>query len=97
MQKINLNGNYRLYTYDFQAAPETPDGLTGEYLSAVVPGNVELDYMAAGLGKNPLVAENAKEYAALEWKDFWYVREFTLDTLPEQELWLHFEGVDTVA
>ena len=97
MQKINLNGNYRLYTYDFQTAPETPAELAGEYLSATVPGNVELDYLAAGLGADPLFAKNAQEYRSLEWKDFWYVHDFTLSELPSHEVWLHFDGVDTVA
>lgn len=97
MENMNLNGTYRLYTFDYQAAPERPEELEGTYISATVPGNVELDYQIAGKLQDVLFAENAKTASELEWKDFWYVREFYMDELPENEVWIHFDGVDTIA
>ena len=97
MEKINLNGTYRLYMFDHQAAPERPEQLDGAYFDAFVPGNVELDLQKAGELQDVLIAENAKSAAQLEWKDFWYVREFYMDEVPENEVWIHFDGVDTIA
>ena len=97
MIKIDLNGEYRLYTYNYQAAPEYPEQLEGVYIYATVPGNVELDYQAAGKLQEVLFAVNAKNASELEWKDFWYTREFYMDELPEGEVWIHFDGVDTIA
>lgn len=48
MKKINLNGVYRLYAYDNEHAPANPLDVQGEHIMANVPGNVELDYVAAG-------------------------------------------------
>lgn len=97
MKKIELNEGYRLYTYNYQEAPTCPEQVTGEFISATVPGNVELDYMAAGKLPNVFMGENGKVAQSLEWKDFWYIREFEMEELPENEMWLHFDGVDTIA
>lgn len=97
MERIDLNGVYRLYTYDYQNAPSHPDELEGAYIQGAVPGNVELDYQVTGKLKDVFQAQNAKAAQDLEWKDFWYVKEFDMPEVPENELWLHFEGVDTIA
>lgn len=96
MKKISLNGEYRLYTYDYTKAPQKPDQLTGAYICAQVPGNVELDYWRAGLLPDMLVATNARQAQELELKDFWYTRDFILED-PDVQAELCFEGVDTLA
>lgn len=97
MKKIDLNGAYRLYAYDYELAPRHPSEVEGEHIAASVPGNIELDYMTAGKLSDVFHSENGKAAQQLEWKDFWYIREFELPEKPENELWLHFEGVDTIA
>lgn len=98
MTKLQLNGEYRLYSYDCKAAPEHPEQLTGDYLIAQVPGNVELDYQKAGLLPDLYYEENWHAAEKLEKLDFWYVREFSVpEEMCQKALWLHFEGVDTIA
>lgn len=97
MKKIDLNGEYRLYCYDYRKTPDTPDCLEEAAIPAIVPGNVELDFASVGKLPNVFVAQNGRAAQDLEWKDFWYVREFDMPEVPKNELWLHFEGVDTIA
>ncbi len=98
MKRINLNGQYRLYTYDYQTAPREPQGVGGSFIHAEVPGNVELDYVRAGIFDDLLYGQNFRQAESLEWKDFWYVREFTFDEeVSDADVYLCFDGVDTVA
>lgn len=97
MKKIDLNGEYRLYSYEYQNAPEKPEQVSGGWISAIVPGNVELDYQKAGMLPDVFYAQNYKYAEALERKDFWYLRSFELPEEAEGEAWLCFDGVDTLA
>lgn len=97
MRRIDLNGEYSLYCYDYKDAPAIPTLIEGMAISATVPGNVELDYMANGKLPDVFCGNNSQVTQKLEWSDFWYVREFEMEVLPNNELWLHFEGVDTIA
>lgn len=97
MKTFDLNGEYRLYTCDCRTGPTSPDQLPAAWIPAAVPGNVELDYMAAGLLPDVFYADNVKLAEALERKDFWYVRSFRLEELPAETAVLCFDGVDTVA
>lgn len=97
MERIDLNGIFRLYTYDHNNAPNHPDLIDNEYIPATVPGNVELDYQNAGKLDDVMFGVGARAASVLEWKDFWYIREFELSQVPDKELWLHFDGVDTIA
>lgn len=96
MKTISLNGEYRLYTYDHDAAPQHPSALNGNFITASVPGNVENDYHQAGLLPDVMFGINARQASILERKDFWYIREFTLEE-PIQKANLCFDGVDTLA
>lgn len=98
MKRIDLNGEYLLYSYDYQFAPEHPQLITGDGIPAIVPGNVELDYQRAGMLDDIFYAQNFREAAKLEWKDFWYVRQFELsESLSDRDVQLCFDGVDTIA
>ena len=98
MKKIDLNGSYRLYSYDYQTAPELPQQLSGDAICAEVPGNVILDHQRAGLLEDVLCAQNSRKAAMLEWKDFWYVRDFVLsEDFSDKDVQLCFDGVDTIA
>ena len=96
MKRIDLNGEYRLYTFTHSNAPECPAQLSGESLPAVVPGNVELDFQRAGLLPEVFFGTNARKAKELELRDFWYVKRFSLAELPPRAQ-LCFDGVDTVA
>lgn len=96
MKRIDLNGEYRLYTFAHSNAPDCPARLSGESLPAVVPGNVELDFQRAGLLPEVFFGTNVRKAKELELQDFWYVKRFSLAELPPRAQ-LCFDGVDTVA
>lgn len=95
--KILLNGKYKLYTFDSESCPETPSKLEGNYIEATVPGNVELDYMRAGVFGDLYSDDNLKRVAELENKDFWYVKNFSFDGKIDGDYRLVFRGVDCFA
>ncbi len=95
---ISLDGDYKLYSFETNKAPTHPSQLTGRCIPAQVPGNVELDFVRAGLLPDPYVGDNVRLARALERRDFWYVREFNLPAeYLSEEIILRFEGVDTIA
>lgn len=96
--KLLLNGQYELYSYDCNNAPSAPDKLYGTPVAATVPGNVELDYMAVGLLPDMYVADNIEAARALESKDFWYVKQFDFTPDPSaRRRTIIFDGVDCIA
>lgn len=96
--KLLLNGQYELYSFDSAVAPSAPDKLYGEPITATVPGNVELDYMSAGLLSDLYVYDNIDAARALERKDFWYVKQFDFTPDPSaRKRTLTFDGVDCIA
>lgn len=70
MKRIDLNGEYRLYTFAHSNAPDCPARLSGESLPAVVPGNVELDFQRAGLLPDVFFGTNVRKAKELELRDF---------------------------
>ena len=96
--KLLLNGQYELYSFDSAVAPSAPDKLYGEPITATVPGNVELDYMSAGLLSDLYVYDNIDAARTLERKDFWYVKQFDFTPDPSaRKRTLTFDGVDCIA
>ncbi len=99
MQTVSLNGTWRL-TYGPQQpghrhiAP--PAGWPT--ITAQVPGNVELDLMAAGVLPDLSIGNNIyllRDYETYEW---WYTRDFTTPALADDErIELVFEGLDCLA
>ena len=94
-----LSGNWKLYYgISDKDAPETPaELLTKSWpeIPATVPGNVELDLLAAGKIKNPEVGNNIydlRKYEAYQW---WYFK--TFDTPPlkvGERVEIVFDGLD---
>lgn len=100
IKKISLNGEYHLYTFENETAPKTPAELKksrANYIIAKVPGNVELDYMRAGLFPDLYYGENIKLVKSLEDKDFWYETSFTVNAKQGDNVRLVFDGVDAIA
>lgn len=99
MNKISLNGSYKLYIADgknFVFDGVNFNGL-GEPVDANVPGNVELDLMRANILPDLYFADNIKKAEYLERKDFVYVKDFELNFSDSRHRELVFEGVDTIA
>ena len=100
--KQSLNGQWTL-----AFAPErgghsdtyTP-ALTNDWstVSAMVPGNVEIALMDAGIMPDPFYADHIHLYAPYEYYQWVYERHFVMDPVPSDELvCLHFSGIDTIA
>lgn len=82
--------------------PHTAEALrAGGYpeIPASVPGNFELDLVAAGLAPDPYFAQNPLAFRQYENRHLWYAVSFSADPMDRQagELFLRFAGIDTVA
>lgn len=70
VSQISLNGNWQLrYGLYDKNAPTTPEKLKNinwPKVSAKVPGNVELDLLAAGIVKNPEIGNNVYDLRKYE-------------------------------
>jgi beta-mannosidase len=100
MNRISLNGDWELYYVSQKdsglAHPDELDASGSDRVTAVVPGNVELDLWKAGRIKDPYIGDNIKALEQYELYEWWYVREF--DTPSEQgKTELIFHGVDCMA
>lgn len=99
MNKISLNGNYKLYITDGKNSDFDGvgfDGL-GEVVDAIVPGNAELDLMRANMLPDLYFADNIRKAEFLESKDFVYVKDFEFNSDNDRHRELVFKGVDTIA
>jgi beta-mannosidase len=96
---VTLNGEWKLYYGQYNGnAPSGPDELTMSNwpdIPASVPGNVELDLLAAGIIDNPEVGNNIYDLRKYESFQWWYFREFdTPKTEPGEQVEIVFEGLD---
>ena len=99
MEKLLLNGEYTLYVTnaDDGIMPQTAQDIPAEGISAVVPGNVELDLMREGLLPDLYKGQNIRLAENLERKNFRYVKDFSADEQAFKKARLVFCGVDTFA
>ena len=97
---ISLNGKWSLYfspeTGSDQRVSECnkPDNI--KPIDATVPGNVEIDLMAANLAIEPYFGLNALTYRKFEFYSWWFEREFEIpDSFSEKDIIIRFDGIDT--
>ena len=98
MRTVSLNGQWTL-TYgpqrDDPITPETLAALDWPTIPATVPGNVELDLVAAGRLADPSTGDRIYALRPLETYQWWYRRAFASPVLePGQRCELVFEGLD---
>jgi beta-mannosidase len=77
--------------------PADLDAAGLDTLPARVPGNFELDLLAAGRIEEPFVGMNIAGLQPFEGHHVWYARTFEAHRLPGHEAALRFEGLDCVA
>ncbi|MCL2461191.1 MAG: hypothetical protein FWF44_00870 [Defluviitaleaceae bacterium] len=97
---LSLNGRWRLRFYPEQgetpATPEELDLLNLATIGAEVPGNVELDLMAAGLAEDPYFGTRALDYRKYEFYSWWFGREFDIPAdFAGKDIFIRFDGLDT--
>lgn len=100
--KISLNGTWNLEFWEQEDVPVSNPSevatLNTTKLSATVPGNVELDLLAAGMIDDPSVGNNIYKLRPYEFCQWMYSRHFTAPSLNKgQKLILIFEGIDCIA
>lgn len=97
-QLLDLNGAWNLAYGPQQPGashPYPPDGFA--VIPATVPGNVELDLMAAGVLPDLTVGNNIYLLRGYEGYEWWYWREFIVPPVAEgQSSVLVFEGLDCI-
>ena len=99
---ISLDGSWTLDFWEQgRTAVISPEGMKGisfRTIPATVPGNVELDLLAAGLIEQPELGSNVyllRKYEGYQWR---YSRHFkSPDYTEEDDLSLHFGGIDCYA
>jgi len=111
-QLIDLNGKWELYIaphnqvkdlveWDFMnpdcLCKNTEKNVDFIKIDAEVPGNFELDLERVGLLPEIFKGTNTLLCQQYENRHLWYVKEFTLDKLPEDDAFLRFDGIDTFA
>ena len=71
--------------------------LTGDRISASVPGDWILDYVKQGLLDEPYFGDNYLKLRSYENSHVFYMTKFDWDGEPDALSFLRFEGIDTVA
>jgi beta-mannosidase len=99
---LSLNGKWTLSFWEQPGTPvRTPDGMKGiavKTIPAQVPGNVELDLLAAGFIRDPMIGNHVWELRPYEGYQWCYSRTFPTPSLAEgQKLRLTFKGIDCLA
>jgi beta-mannosidase len=99
---ISLNGRWTLAYWPQGETPVTDPGqmtsLAVETVAATVPGNVELDLLAAGRIADPMIGSHVYALRKYEGYQWCYTRRFGSPVLkPGQRLQLHFGGIDCLA
>lgn len=94
MNKLMLNGEWQL-TYNTLGCREEK---WNRWIPAIVPGDVHLDLMRAGLICEPLISDNSKKQHWIEEKEWWYKRTFTVpEALLGNKVELVCDGLDLTA
>ncbi len=99
---LSLDGRWKLdYWEQGRRAITSPEGMEGlafKSIDATVPGNVELDLLAAGLIDQPEIGSNVyllRPYEGYQWR---YSRHFTSPAYSkEDDISLRFGGIDCFA
>ena len=101
-QDISLNGSWDLQFFPQpREAVVDPAGLQAveaKKVVAMVPGNVELDLLRAGLIEDPMIGNNIYSLRKYEGYQWCYSRSFVSPAIKEEEeVYLFFGGIDCIA
>ena len=100
--RVSLNGQWTLHYWPQPETPvTTPEAMrevSFQTIPAKVPGNVELDLLAAGLIRDPLKGDNVWDMRPYEGYQWCYIRRFpTPEYRQSQKVMLCFGGIDCLA
>lgn len=103
--EMNLSGVWTLYYGENRrvkklgviAAEADAKRLLPDTVPAIVPGNFERDLERAGKLPDPYFGMNTLKMQELENLHLWFCKTFTRTGIADENTFLHFEGIDTVA
>lgn len=104
--QLDLSGTWTLhYAENFKikkikeeiTSTEDVERLIPDSAAASVPGNFELDLHRAGIIPDPYFGTNTLDMQKLENLHLWYSKKFTFDGEADENTFIRFEGIDTVA
>ncbi|MBR0531293.1 MAG: glycoside hydrolase family 2, partial [Bacteroidales bacterium] len=101
-EKISLNGKWNLEFWPQEDVavtdPTEVAALKTTKLTATVPGNVELDLLAAGMIKDPEIGNNIYDLRPYEFCQWMYSKSFNAPEISKgQKVIMDFEGIDCLA
>ena len=99
---ISLDGKWRLASFEpgegEKAGAYKPDYPVNKWLPCSVPGSAQGTLLSAGKLASPFVEKHADDYRFIEYKEWWFTREFKIDRkFLNKPLFLKFHGIDTVS
>ncbi len=106
LNKTELSGSWKLFYAENRNVKKMRECITTtadaqrliySSVDAVVPGNFERDLERAGLIGDPYFGMNTLEVQKLENLHLWYCRSFAFEGTADENTFLSFEGIDTVA
>ncbi|MEG1270833.1 MAG: hypothetical protein RSD54_05895 [Ruthenibacterium sp.] len=102
MKEQSLNGEWLLHYAPEHTAVGSANTVKTDasynHITAMVPGNVELDLLAAHQVEEPFYGTNLYNFRPYEFYEWWYTRSFTVETeLLQSGANLRLDGVDTYA
>lgn len=104
--KQDLSGTWKLYYAENHSVKKMQETITTREdaarliyscVDAAVPGNFERDLERAKLIGDPYFGMNTLELQKLENLHLWYCRTFPYHGTQDENIYLRFEGIDTVA
>lgn len=100
---ISLNGEWDLFRLVRKRGRNLPYGIYPDtskadfHIKATVPGEVQSDIFAAGIEGDPYYSDNYYNYIKYEKDCFLYERVFTVGEIPDEDIILRFDGIETIA
>jgi len=100
LKTITLNGKWNLY-FNLESGnmPSTIDEVKEQKwprIDAVVPGNVELDLVRAGIEEDPFYSQNLYNFRKYEFYQWWFEKEFKApEDFRGKDVFLLLKGLNT--
>ena len=100
--EISLNGEWELYySPEKNGKPQKLDEIDitkFAKIKAMVPGNIELDLMNAGIEQDPFYSDNIYKYSEYEYYQWVFIKNLFIPTdFTGDRIILQFNGIDTIA
>jgi len=101
-RSLQLNGSWTIFWFDPGEGEKQKAYLSSytpkESITGQVPGMVQMDMLKAGLIPDPFFGKNAEDIKWMEYKDWWYRREFIyIPSVDAKRVEMVFHGLDTFA